>query len=268
MSMRRAFGAALTALSMSAFVAAPCLAETLHFTASLDGAQEVPPVATAATGAAVLTVNDAQTEIAITLSYQGIDPAVVTAAHIHFGAPGVDGPIIFPLASASFASPLTVTLTAANLTPDASVGINTFADAVAAMVAGNTYVNVHTIANSDGEIRGQIGAVVEDVQVKMRKSINPRARGVVAVSILSSDTFNACTVDGTSVTLGALAAHPHRGGKCVDVNDDGLNDLLMHFKVQSLGIQCGDTSITLTGHVTGGQTFLVTKPIKTPGCRH
>ena len=36
------------------------------------------------------------------------------------------------------------------------IGINTFADAVQAIVGGNAYVNVHTTANGGGEIRGQL----------------------------------------------------------------------------------------------------------------
>jgi len=268
--MRRAFGVALTALCLSALVAAPSIAQTLNFTAGLDGAQEVPPVTTTATGTATFVVNDAQTEIAYSLSVTGIDSSTITAAHIHFGAPGVDGPILFPLASGPFTSPLAGTLTAADFTPQAGVGINTFADALAAMVAGNTYVNVHTTANVDGEIRGQIIAQVagEEITVKMRSAINPRAHGVVAVGLLSNSTFNACTANGGTITLGVSAAAPRNGGKCTDVNDDGSNDLLMHFRVQDLGIQCGDTSITLSGQLTGGQAFQVTQPIRTVGCGH
>jgi hypothetical protein len=47
------------------------------------------------------------------------------------------------------------TLTAANFTP--SGAITTFAQAVAAIQAGNTYFNIHTAANPGGEVRGQIG---------------------------------------------------------------------------------------------------------------
>jgi CHRD domain-containing protein len=51
---------------------------------------------------------------------------------------------------------LTKSLTSANFTPDAANGIITFADAVTAILNGNTYINVHTQANLGGEIRGQL----------------------------------------------------------------------------------------------------------------
>ncbi len=54
-----------------------------------------------------------------------------------------------PYATA-FTSPLVKTLTAADLTPGG--GVNTFADAVAQLLAGNAYVNVHTAANPGGEL--------------------------------------------------------------------------------------------------------------------
>src|SRR5437588_4910463 len=38
--------------------------------------------------------------------------------------------------------------------PDA--GINTWTDFINALIAGNTYVNVHTTAHTGGEIRGQL----------------------------------------------------------------------------------------------------------------
>src|SRR5258708_2729971 len=39
----------------------------------------------------------------------------------------------------------------------AAGGINSFADAVTAVLGGQTYVNVHTMANPGGEVRGHIG---------------------------------------------------------------------------------------------------------------
>jgi hypothetical protein len=62
-------------------------------------------------------------------------------------------------APATFTSPLTKTLTSADFTADAANGINTFSDAVNAILAGNTYINVHTQQFPDGEIRGQFAAV-------------------------------------------------------------------------------------------------------------
>lgn len=53
------------------------------------------------------------------------------------------------------------TLTAANLLPSPANGINTFADAIAAIQNGNAYVNLHTGQFPGGEIRGQLAIVPE-----------------------------------------------------------------------------------------------------------
>jgi hypothetical protein len=125
--------------------------------ASLSGAQEVPPIISAATGTAMVTIDAARTTITVTLTTQGF-ATPVTASHIHFGPAGTNGGVIFSLfaAPAVFPATLTKTLTSADFSPDVAHGIITFADAVNAILLGNTYINVHTQANLGGEIRGQL----------------------------------------------------------------------------------------------------------------
>src|SRR3989442_14832031 len=136
---------ALTSLT----IASPSFARELRFIAHLDGSQVVPVITPTPTGTgnATFTVNDARTEIAFVLSVEGIDPANITAAEIHVGAVGVAGPAIFTLSPTTFTSPLSGVLTDGNLPPQAGVGVGTFADAISMMLAGTTYVDVHTTAN-------------------------------------------------------------------------------------------------------------------------
>ena len=135
-------------------VTPPATATTLN--AVLSAAQEVPPKTSTATGTATVTVDAAKTTITVALNTTGLTG--VTASHIHFGAAGANGGVMFSLfaAPAAFTSPLTKTLTSADFTPVAASGISTFADAVNAILAGNAYINVHTTANVGGEIRGQL----------------------------------------------------------------------------------------------------------------
>lgn len=124
--------------------------------AVLNGMQEVPPVVSTATGTATVKVDAARTTINVTLNTAGlVNP---TASHIHFGAVGINGSVLFSLFAAPgvFPATLTKTLTSADFTPDAANGIITFADAVNAILTGNTYINVHTQAHLGGEIRGQV----------------------------------------------------------------------------------------------------------------
>ncbi|MES2209555.1 MAG: CHRD domain-containing protein [Chloroflexota bacterium] len=126
---------------------------TAAFGGPVDGAQEVSPVVTAAVGEATVVISADNATIWYVVEYSGLSGALA-AAHIHVGAAGVNGGVILPLVAS--ASPMVGTLTATNFTP--SGAITTFAEAVAALKAGGTYVNLHTAANPGGEIRGQVTA--------------------------------------------------------------------------------------------------------------
>ncbi len=125
--------------------------------ATLSGGEEVPPVATAATGTSEIYVRGDHLQMTTMVAASGFATGV-TAAHIHLGQPGANGPIIFPLfdvtAGEPFASPLMLVLTEEGLTPVR--GAETFTEALMALLAGGTYVNIHTVANPAGEIRGQV----------------------------------------------------------------------------------------------------------------
>lgn len=128
-----------------------------NFVAPLDGGQENPPVATHATGVAKFQFSDDGSALAFQLIVANIDN--VFAAHIHCGPVGVNGPVGVTL---FFGTPVTVngilaqgTLTAPN--PGNVCAWETLADVQAAMLSGDTYVNVHTNPGTpSGEIRGQI----------------------------------------------------------------------------------------------------------------
>ena len=126
----------------------------LDFVAILTGADEVPAVNTVATGTLGLTLIESREKIDFIL--EADDIFNVQAAHIHLGAQDVNGPAIFSLFDVNdgpFNSPVSGILTEADFIPAGS--LQSFDDAVAALKAGNTYVNVHTTAYPDGEIRGQ-----------------------------------------------------------------------------------------------------------------
>ena len=121
--------------------------------ATIDGASEVPAVVASGTGSGWVSISADESTIAYHVEYSGLSGALV-AAHIHSGAPGVAGGVILPLVAGP--SPMNGTLTAAQFS--ASGSITTFAQAVAAIKAGQTYFNLHTAAHPAGELRGNIGA--------------------------------------------------------------------------------------------------------------
>lgn len=98
-------------------------------------------------------------------------------------------------------------------------------------------------------------------------SINPRSKGVIPVAILTTDTFDATTVDPLSVVFGPNGAvEAHEQGHIEDANGDGDLDLVLHFKTQNTGIQCGDTAAALTGQTFSGQAIEGSDSIVTVGC--
>ena len=138
-------------LALTAPVALAANPPTPAFGGPAGGSQEVPPVATAATGEATVVISPDNSTIWYVVNYTGLS-GPVAAAHIHTGAAGVNGGVILPLVAS--ASPMVGTLTATNFT--ASGSITTFSQAVAAIKAGATYVNLHTATNAGGEVRAQV----------------------------------------------------------------------------------------------------------------
>jgi len=107
---------------------------------SLTGSNEVPPVQSAASGTGTVAVNSDKT-VKVDIKVSGMTP---TAAHIHEGAPGANGPVLVPLVKKGDNE--FVAAEGAKLT-DAQYE---------AYKAGKTYVNVHSEAHKGGEIRAQL----------------------------------------------------------------------------------------------------------------
>lgn len=141
------------------------------FSATLDGAQEVPPVVTTATGNATLVLSDDEQSLSYVITIIGLDFASQTpdtgddviSMHIHNAPLGANGPIVFGMISPSddtddlalnfVASTLTATITGVWDSTDSGEDLGDFLDALR---AGELYINVHTNREQGGEVRGQI----------------------------------------------------------------------------------------------------------------
>ena len=111
---------------------------------SLSGASEVPPVTSNAIGTVELNLNKQTNELSWTVTYTGLS-GLATGAHFHGPAmAGENAGVVMPM-TGSLTSPIrgTASLTAAQ---------------AADLMAGKWYVNLHTAANPNGEIRGQFPA--------------------------------------------------------------------------------------------------------------
>jgi hypothetical protein len=120
-------------------------AAPISFKVPLSGGQEVPPVFPAGTGTAELTYDPNTRVVTWTVTYSGLSgPA--TMAHFHGPAqPGKNAPVVIWLTKQG--SPVESPINGqATLTPDQARQFE----------ASDWYINIHTQAHPEGEIRGLV----------------------------------------------------------------------------------------------------------------
>ncbi len=122
--------------------------------ADLRPGHEVPPVTDAGqNGRAEIFVNEADRTIEASVTTNINTPGKLTAAHLHLGAAGSNGGVLFDL-GAPVGSGFERTLQDEDMS---AVGtVDTWNEFLTELKAGNVYVNVHTTDNPSGEIRGQL----------------------------------------------------------------------------------------------------------------
>ena len=181
---------------------APPPIEVLFTTMSSD--EEVPPVASAATGIAATTVNRSTGTVTLHLNASGADDA--TAAHIHNAPAGENGPVLIPLQQ----DPLDAGHWLVSGAQLDDAGLAEYRD-------GRLYVNLHTPANPGGEIRGQIvppeAAVTVDDQAPAVTLTSPgtTVSGSVTLEAEASDDQGVVVVrflaDGVTISSDATAPY-------------------------------------------------------------
>jgi hypothetical protein len=157
--------------------------QTFH--APLSGDQEVPPVDTDASGMSLFALSADTTTLSYRLMVSDIDN--ITMAHIHLAPPGVNGPVVHWLYD-----PTGAQAPGGVFDPDNPVaGSLTFTSQdIFNLLAGDYYVNVHTEAHPDGEIRGQIMPLAPEVRYLARLSGNKEVPPVeTEASGLTNFTF-------------------------------------------------------------------------------
>ena len=164
---------------------------SLLFVASLNGAQEVPPNSSNATGASTLLLSPDEKTARVSLNFSGIS-SPQTDAHIHGpAAVGVSAPPVFPLPLGQL-SDFQINLTPAQ---------------VQDLKNGLYYVNVHSSTFPSGEIRGQFltSVTASAVQFAATKFGVGEGEGSVAIVVNRiGDTTAAASVNyGTSDQSGS-----------------------------------------------------------------
>ena len=153
MAAREVFGGRSVFASLVAVaLLAGCSTAPPSYKQVLTGEKEVPPVKTAAAGLEDISVRpgkcpstgSSSTDCPLLVGTVQTTGIVGTAAHVHQGAVGQNGPVIVtlvPTSTDTWAIPQGTVLTDAQYQ---------------AYLKGQLYVNVHSDANRSGEIRAQV----------------------------------------------------------------------------------------------------------------
>jgi hypothetical protein len=154
---------AIAALAASMLAVPAAHSQTERFSATLIGAEEVPPINTAGTGNFEMTIQPGAITFSLTFSNLSSPLAV---AHLHFAPTKVNGGVMIflcggggqPDCPATTEGTITGTITAANVTGPAAQGIapGDLDSALEAVRDGLSYANMHTANFGGGEIRGQV----------------------------------------------------------------------------------------------------------------
>jgi trimeric autotransporter adhesin len=168
-----------------------------QYVAALSGAQEVPVVDTAATGAGTFSYDPATRTLTWNITH---DVDAPTVAHIHDAAPGENSA---PIVTLTTASPITGT---AILTADQERDLR----------LGHLYTNVHSATAPNGEIRGQIlrpGDTVWVAQLRAAEEVQippVTSTGTGTASVIVNSAHTSAHIRLTT-SLTPTAAHVHTG---------------------------------------------------------
>jgi hypothetical protein len=170
MSKRLLLTGPLFTLAFALALAVPAHADTITYTATLLGSNEVPPTGSPATGFATFILNG--NLLSIDETFSGLT-APASAAHIHCCGPvGVNEIVAVPFTpfpnttSGTFNATVDLTLAGtyngAFITQEGGTVALAEAGLIAALNSGNTYANIHDPNFPGGEIRGQIAVLTPE----------------------------------------------------------------------------------------------------------
>jgi hypothetical protein len=105
------------------------------------------------------------------------------------------------------------------------------------------------------------------IDVRPRKDanrINPSSIKNIHVAIFSVDGFDATTVDAATVRFGATGSEAAPVSFAMkDPDRDKDRDMVLSFRIQDMGIKCGDTLASLTAQTLSGVSIVGSTPITT-----
>lgn len=174
-----------------------------RYTAYLEGSSTVPAVTTPAIGLGSVNLSKSGDKLVANIAIDGLS-GPITKAHLHLGATGTTGPLLEDLTS----------FVVNNSVINAVINNPTY---VADLEAGNVYINIHTDAYPDGEIRGQLTlqpALHFDIFMNAAQTTNGSTSSAFSVGTIDID-YNLTTLTLQAVFDGLAgpiqAVHIHEG---------------------------------------------------------
>ena len=175
---------------------------------TLSPLQQVPPLTDVEAGGDATLVVDMDTGMISAEVTPSDLSGPAQAAHIHQAMGGMNGDVIVPLEDPDADGTWTVPESDNMLEPAE----------LEALAMGGLYFNVHTEANSDGEVRGQIipeGVFFNVVEASGEQEVEPVTTDASGVGVITIQADGATTATLFTVGIGGAeadeAAHIHRG---------------------------------------------------------
>jgi hypothetical protein len=206
--------------------------ENLLFTASMDGQQAIPAVATSARGIGSFMLNKARNAIAVNISFAMLSGTPVSVG-IYQGAEGINGTLLLDLTTLVAGGRIATTFTGTNVTAN-----------LAKYFQDDLYLLVKTANNPMGEIRGQI---------KLETDLN------FVADLNGMETIPMIMVSG-AYGLGSFGMSMDQSQLDFKVICQGLTGAITSAKLYSgtigmVGTEVADLSAFINGNVITGTTI-------------
>jgi hypothetical protein len=215
------------------------LATALHFTADLDGSQEVPAVATTAGATGYIVLSPDRSTVEYNVTYRDLSGTLTAGGHFHAGGVGANGAVVKGIGTSG--DPAANFLKGQWKSTDGTQPLTPAL--VDSLIAGKMYVNFHTAAHPGGEIRGQLnlaGGTGFAAQLEGNKEVpavteNGKGTGYIILNASRTSARYAVTYINLTGTLTA-GGHFHAAGV-------GRNGSV----VKGIGTSGGPASGTVSG---------------------
>lgn len=218
----------------------------------LSGAQEVPAVATTASGLGVFTLSQNQERLKFRVVVNGLS-GTITGAHFHIGAPGANAPVALNLLPFLTGNVLEGEISSQGTNPMLTPTL------LAALVQGGVYINFHTSNNPGGEIRAQV------LPERRVLPLDARFDGsqMVPAVVTAASAVSVARLVGTLDTVRVQVAYTGLSGAPVDLRFYAANIGVANSAANLVGVV---PVIPGTGGNTVGNviTFEITAPNLTP----